>query len=62
MAGLNNSFTYKKFTLHADVQQAIPLDLKRRGNGGGNSQSNGTSSAGSVRGGTRYRFSMDFLP
>jgi hypothetical protein len=61
LAGLNSTFTYRNIALHADVQQALPINLRRQG-GGGNSPSNGTAPARSVRGGTRYRVSMDFSP
>jgi hypothetical protein len=62
MVSLNSAFTYRDIALHADVQQAFPIDLRRHGNGGGNSQSNGTAPVRSVRGGTRYNISMEFLP
>ena len=62
MVSLNSAFTYQNIALHADVQQAFPIDLRRQGNGGGDSQSNGTAPARSVRGATRYKVSMDFLP
>jgi hypothetical protein len=62
LIGLKSAFTYKNIALHVDVQQALPIDLKSNGNGGGNSQSNATMSAGSIRGGTRYGMSIDFMP